>query len=45
MINVSLQNLDLTAGNRRLIHEGALTWKIQYSKKIVGECEECTYVL
>ena len=32
-----MQNLDLTAGNRRLIHEGPLTWRIQYSKKTVGE--------
>ena len=43
-----LQNLDITAGDRRLLHEGPLTWRIQHSKKTVGECERnvcvCMYV-
>ena len=35
---ILLQNLDLTAANRKLIHEGPLTWRIQHIKKTVGVC-------
>ena len=28
------QNLDLTAENRKLIHEGPLTWRIQHRKAV-----------
>ena len=31
------QSFDLGAENRRLLHDGPLTWRIQH-RKVVGEC-------
>jgi len=38
LIAVLLQNLDLTANNRKLLHEGPLAWRIQHSKRAIGMC-------
>ena len=43
MVAVLLQNLDLTANNRKLLHEGPLAWRIQQSKRPIG-MYVCTYV-
>ena len=40
----SIQNLDLTTENRRLIHEGPLTWRIQH-RKVVGKKEKTIHLL